>query len=133
MIHRHLAIACSGRLHYAWITLGVVFCAMLAGVGVRAAPGIMIVPLQQAFGWDVSTISAAVSLNIILLGATGPFLTGLMQVIGLKRTMIGCLTILCAGTALSTFMTQPWQLFLTWGLMVGIGSGAGAVGIAGAV
>jgi MFS family permease len=38
-----------------------------------------------------------------------------------------------AGTALSTFMTQSWQLFLTWGLMVGIGSGAGAVGFAGAV
>lgn len=133
MLHARLAKACSGRVDYAWITLGVVFFAMLAGVGVRAAPGVMIVPLQRAFGWDVSTISGAVSLNIILLGATGPFLTGLMQVIGLKRTMIGCLTILMAGTALSTFMNQPWQLFLTWGLMVGIGSGAGAVGFAGAV
>ena len=133
MIHVRLAKVCSSRVHYAWITLAVVFTAMLAGVGVRAAPGVMIVPLQHAFGWDVSTISGAVSLNIILLGATGPFLTGLMQVIGLKRTMIGCLTILMAGTALSTFMNQPWQLFLTWGLMVGIGSGAGAVGFAGAV
>jgi MFS family permease len=133
MIHARLAKACSGRLHYAWITLAVVFSAMLAGVGVRAAPGIMIVPLQRAFGWDVSTISGAVSLNIILLGATGPIFTGLMQVVGLKRTMIGCLTILMAGTALSTFMTQPWELFVTWGLMVGIGSGAGAVGFAGAV
>ena len=38
-----------------------------------------------------------------------------------------------AGTGLSTFMTAPWQLFLTWGLMVGIGSGAGAVGMAAAV
>jgi MFS family permease len=133
MIRARLAKACSSRFHYAWITLAVVFTAMLAGVGVRAAPGVMIVPLQQAFGWDVSTISGAVSLNIILLGATGPFLTGLMQVIGLKRTMIGCLTILMAGTALSTFMDRPWQLFLTWGLMVGIGSGAGAVGFAGAV
>ncbi|HEY0181409.1 MAG TPA: MFS transporter [Rhodopila sp.] len=133
MIHARLANVCSGRFHYAWITLAVVFAAMLAGVGVRAAPGVMIVPLQQAFGWDVSTISGAVSLNIILLGATGPFLTGLMQVVGLKRTMIGCLVILMSGTALSTFMSQPWQLFLTWGLMVGIGSGAGAVGFAGAV
>ena len=133
MFQAVLAKACSGRVHYAWITLAVVFTAMLAGVGVRAAPGVMIVPLQQAFGWNISTISGAISLNIILLGATGPFLTGLMQVIGLKRTMIGCLTILMAGTALSAFMTQPWQLFLTWGLMVGIGSGAGAVGFAGTV
>ena len=30
-------------------------------------------------------------------------------------------------------MTSPWQLFLTWGVMVGIGAGAGAVGFAGAV
>lgn len=133
MIHARLAKACSGRVHYAWIALAVVFTSMLAGVGVRAAPGVMIVPLQRAFGWDVSTISGAISLNIILLGATGPLLTGLMQVVGLKRTMIGCLTILMAGTALSTFMDQPWELFVTWGLMVGIGSGAGAVGFAGAV
>src|ERR1700743_1580792 len=133
MIHTRIARLCSGRLHYAWITLAVVFTAMLGGVGVRAAPGVMIVPLQQAFGWDVSTISGAVSLNIILLGATGPFLTGLMQVVGLKRTMIGCLIILMTGTALSTLMTQSWELFVTWGLMVGIGSGAGAGGFAGAV
>ncbi|HVZ10188.1 MFS transporter [Rhodopila sp.] len=133
MIGPRLAKACSHRFHYAWITLVVVFCAMLAGVGVRAAPGVMITPLEKAFGWDVSTISAAISINIILLGATGPFLTGLMQVIGLKRTMLGCFVILMTGTGLSYFMHAPWQLFLTWGFMVGIGSGAGAVGFAGAV
>jgi len=40
---------------------------------------------------------------------------------------------LIAGTGLSNFMTAPWQLFLTWGLMVGIGSGAGAMGLVAAV
>ena len=128
-----LARLCSGRLHYAWVVLAVMFTATLAGVGVRAAPGVMIVPMEQAFGWDVSTISGAISLNIILLGATGPFLTGLMQVIGLKRTIMLLLAVLMVGTGLSTFMTAPWQLFLTWGLMVGIGSGAGAVGMAAAI
>jgi MFS family permease len=122
-----------GRLHYAWIVLAVVFSATLAGVGVRAAPGVMIIPLERAFGWNVATISGAVSLNIILLGATGPFLTGLIEIVGLKRTILGCMLVLIAGTGLSNFMTAPWQLFLTWGLMVGIGSGAGAVGIAAAV
>src|SRR5579872_1960052 len=110
-----LARLCSGRVHYAWVVLAVIFVSTLAGVGVRAAPGVMIVPLQRAFGWDVSTISGAVSLNIVLLGATGPFMTGLMQVIGLKRTILLCLGLLMAGTGLSTFMTEPWQLFMTWG------------------
>jgi MFS family permease len=137
MIPQTLAKFCSrhfpGRFQYHWVVLAVMFCAMLAGVGVRAAPGVMIVPLQRAFGWDVSTISGAVSINIILLGLTGPFLAGLMEVIGLKRTILGCMAVLMAGTLLSYFMTEPWQLFVTWGLMVGIGSGAGAVGMAAAV
>ena len=123
----------AGRVHYAWIVLAVMFTATMAGVGVRAAPGVIIVPLQRAFGWDVSTISGAVSINIVLLGAVGPFLTGLADVIGLKRTILICMAMLIAGSGLSVFMTSPWHLFVTWGLLVGIGSGAGAVGIATAV
>jgi predicted MFS family arabinose efflux permease len=30
-------------------------------------------------------------------------------------------------------MTEPWQLFATWGVMVGVGVGTGAIGIGGAV
>jgi predicted MFS family arabinose efflux permease len=93
----------------------------------------MIIPLQRAFGWDVSTISAAISINIVLFGATAPFVTGLVEVIGLKRTILGCMFVLMAGTGLSLFMTAPWQFFLTWGLMVGIGSSAGAMGITAAL
>ncbi len=133
MIPNAFARFCSGRVHYAWIVLVVMFTATLAGVGVRAAPGVMIVPLQRAFGWDVGTISAAVSINIILMGATGPFVTGFMEVVGLKRTILLGMLLLVAGTGLSILMTEPWQLFVTWGLMVGIGCGAGAVGIAAAV
>jgi MFS family permease len=133
VINQTLARLTSGRVHYAWIVLAVMFTAMLAGVGVRAAPGVMIVPLEHAFGWDVATISAAVSVNIILLGATGPFLTGLIDGFGLKNTILSCMVVLMAGTGLSIFMTTPWELFVTWGLMVGIGSGAGAVGMAAAI
>src|SRR5947208_13357059 len=112
MTSRAFAKLFSGRVHYAWMVLAVMFIATLAGVGVRAAPGVMIVPLQRAFGWDVSTISAAISINIILMGATGPFLMGLMEVVGLKRMILSGLSLLAVGTGLSIFMTEPWQLFL---------------------
>ncbi|MSP00259.1 MAG: MFS transporter [Acetobacteraceae bacterium] len=133
MTPARLARIFSGRFHYAWVVLAVVFVSMLAGVSVRAAPGVMIGPLQRAFGWDISTISAAISVNIMLMGLIGPFMAGMMQSLGLKRTMIGALLVLMSGTGLSMFMTSPWQLFLTWGVLVGIGAGAGAVGFAGAV
>ena len=133
MLSTRLAKLCSGHVHYAWVALAVAFTAMMSSVAVRAAPGVMMLPLQRAFGWDLSTISVAVSINVVLLGIAGPFLTGLVQVAGLKRTMMLCLTVLMTGTGLSLFMTAPWQLFLTWGLLVGFGAGAGAVGLAAAV
>ena len=128
-----VARLCAGRIHYAWIALTVAFTITLGAVGVRAAPGVMIVPLQQAFGWSVGTISAAISLNILLLGMTQPFITGLMETFGLRRTILLCLLLLLVGTGLSTFITASWQLFFTWGLLVGIGASAGAVGMAAAV
>ena len=133
MIPTSFAKLLAGRVHYAWVVLALVIVATMAGVGVRAAPGVMIIPLQRAFGWDVSTVSGAISVNIVLFGVTAPFITGLVEVIGLKRTILGCMLVLVAGTGLSVFMTSPWQFFLTWGLMVGIGSSAGAMGIAAAL
>ena len=69
----------AGRLHYAWVVVAVMFVVILASVGVRATPGVLIVPLQQAFGWNAAVISGAVSLNILLFGLVGPFAAGLIQ------------------------------------------------------
>ncbi len=111
------------RRHYAWVVLGVTFLALLAGAGVRATPSVLIVPLEQEFGWSRSTISFAISVNILLYGLMGPFAGALMQRLGIRRTTIGALGLLAVGVALSTRVREPWQLVLTWGVIVGTGSG----------
>ncbi len=123
----------AGRLHYAWVTLGVIFAVIVSAVGVRAAPGVLIVPLEQAFGWSNAAISGAVSLNILLFGLIGPFTAAMMRTIGLKRTVLGSMALLVLGAGLSAFVTRIWELYLTWGVLVGIGSGTGMVGLAAAV
>jgi len=50
---RLLANLCADRVHNAWVVLAVTFSMTPAVVGARAAPGVMIVPLQRAFGWNV--------------------------------------------------------------------------------
>ena len=37
------------RLHYAWIIVAVTFMAVIVTAGVRATPGVLIVPLEQEF------------------------------------------------------------------------------------
>ena len=133
MAPHHLARLLAGRIHYAWIVVGVMFTVILATVGVRAAPGVLIVPLEQAFGWDAATISGAVSLNILLGGLVGPFGAALIQRIGMRGTVLSSLSLLAAGASGAAFATHPWELYATWGVLVGIGSGAGMVGMATAV
>jgi MFS family permease len=113
----------SRRLHYAWIVLAVTFVALLAGAGIRATPSVLIVPLEQEFGWSRSAISFAISVNILLYGLMGPFAGALMQRLGIRRTTVGALALLVIGVTLSTRVTAPWQLVVTWGLIVGSGSG----------
>ena len=55
----------SGRIHYAWVVVAIAFIVILIGVGVRAAPSVLLVPLEHTFGWSTDTISGAVSLNIL--------------------------------------------------------------------
>ncbi|HEX3275825.1 MAG TPA: MFS transporter [Gemmatimonadales bacterium] len=111
------------RPHYAWIVLAVTFVALLAGAGIRATPSVLIIPLEQEFGWSRSTISLAISVNIFLYGLMGPFAGGLMQRLGVRRTTMGALLLLAAGVALATRVNRPWQLVLDWGILVGAGSG----------
>jgi len=119
----------SGRVHYAWIVATVSFTVILIGVGVRAAPSVLLVPLEHSFGWSTDTISGAVSLNILLLGLTGPFAVATMQTFGLRRTMMAALLLLTAGAGGSALVRHSWQLYLTWGLLVGLGASATGFGI----
>ncbi len=113
----------SNKLHYAWIVLGVTFVSLLVAAGVRASPGILVVPLEEEFGWSRATISFAVGVNLFLYGMIGPFAAATMDRFGLRRTMASALVLIATGVALTPLMHQSWQLVLLWGIVVGAGSG----------
>ena len=111
------------RVHYAWVVAVVTFVALLGAAGFRATPGVLIVPLQQEFGWNRAVISAAVSINLVLFGLMGPFAAALMDRFGLRAVTVGALVTIATGALATTAMNAPWQLYLLWGVVVGIGTG----------
>jgi MFS family permease len=113
--------------HPAWLALAVTFLVLLSAAAVRATPGVLFLPLEHEFHWSRSTVSLAVSVNILLYGLVGPFAGALMQRLGVRRTTIIALTLLAAGVSLATLVRQPWQLVLLWGVVVGSGSGMAAL------
>jgi sugar phosphate permease len=119
-----------GRVHYAWIIVAVTFLTLLTAAAIRATPGVLIVPLEQTFGWSRATVSFAVSVNLLLYGLCGPFAAALMERVGVRRVTLLSLSAVTIGVALTTVMRAPWQLVLLWGVVVGVGTGALALVLA---
>ena len=111
------------RLHYGWIVAAVTFLVLLLTAGIRAAPGVLIVPLEDEFHWPRSTISFAIGVNLLIYGLIGPFAAALIDRFGVRRTMAAALTVTAAGVALTATMQQSWQLILLWGFVVGASCG----------
>jgi sugar phosphate permease len=112
------------KVHYAWLVAGAGFAALLASAAFRAVPGVLMVPLQEEFGWSRATISAAVSINLVVFGLSGPFSAALVERVGVRRVVTVALTMIAAAAALTTQVTQPWQLYVLWGLVAGAATGA---------
>jgi sugar phosphate permease len=115
------------KLHYAWVVAGITFITLIVTAAVRATPSILIVPLEQEFGWSRVTISFAISINLLLYGLIGPFAAGLLNRYGARKVMILSLALLSGGVALTTLVRNAWQLVLLWGVLVGTGTGMTAL------
>jgi len=115
------------RIHPAWWVAAVAFVALLGAAGFRAAPGVLMVPLQDEFGWSRGTLSLAVGVNLVLFGLTAPFAAALMDRFGIRRVTAVALTLVALGSGLTVFVQQSWQLVLLWGVLVGLGTGSMAL------
>jgi sugar phosphate permease len=116
-----------GRIHYGWYVAGITFVTLLVAAGIRSMPSILIVPVEQEFGWSRATISFAVAINLILYGLMGPFAAAFMDRLGVRTTIVISLVLVAFGVALTPLMTAPWQLVLLWGVVVGTGTGMTAL------
>jgi sugar phosphate permease len=117
-------------LHYAWLIVIVTFVTLITTAGFRATPGVLIVPMQQEFGWSRETISVGISLGLLMFGLAAPFSAALMERFGVRRVMLAALATIAAGATLTTQVTEPWQFDLLWGIVVGSATGAVSVPLA---
>ncbi|WP_210206726.1 MFS transporter [Methylobacterium durans] len=100
---------------------------MLATAAAIGAPGVLIIPLSQEFGWSTASISSALAVRSVLFGLMGLAAAPLMNALGLRRVMLAALLLVGTGLLASLAMTRIWHLVLLWGALIGIGSGATAL------
>ena len=114
-------------IHYAWVVMGIAFLTMLLSSSALGLPGAFLRPLSRDFGWSTGAISSALAVRFALFGLMGPFAAILMERHGLQRIVCTALLLIAGGLMLATRMSALWQLFLLWGVVLGVGSGLTAL------
>ncbi len=110
-------------MHYAWVVAGVTMLVLAVSAGMRAAPGVLLLPLQREFGWSAGSISFAFGINLLLYGLIGPFAVAVMDRWGVRRAVLVSLVLIVTGAGLAPFMGAVWQLAVLWGVVAGLGGG----------
>ncbi|GAA1369322.1 MFS transporter [Streptomyces beijiangensis] len=121
------------RPHAAWTVAAVAALAIVAAGAFTTLAGLFVDPLRREFGWSRGSIGFASAVSMVLYGLVAPFAAALMDRFGMRRIVGGALVAAATGALLSTVMTAPWMYVLTWGVLVGLGSGAMALTFAATV
>ena len=114
-------------VHYAWVIVAVTFFAMLTTSAALGLPGAMLQPLSKEFGWSTDQLSSVFAVRFALFGLLGPFAAIFIARFGLPRIMVAAATFIAIAMVLATGVTQLWQLFILWGLVLGCGTGLTAL------
>lgn len=110
-------------IHRAWWIVLITFLTLISAAAFRSTTGVMLVPLEDEFGWSRSLTSGAVALNLLMYGLTAPFAATLIERFSMRRVVAIALLLVSSGLLLTTIMTAGWQLIVLWGLFVGFGTG----------
>jgi len=120
------------KIHYAWVMVFVTFLTLLAVQGVRLSFGAFVQPWEEEFSMDRGTISLISTLSFIIYGLSQPIIGKLVDKWG-ARIILSLSTFLVGiSIFLTSFVTQPWQLFFLYGILVSLGVG-GASNVAATV
>ena len=110
------------RLFYGYVVVAAAFFIMVVTLGVRYSFGVFFKPMLSDFGWTRAMLSGAFSLSWITESIMSIVLGGLNDRIGPRVVMSVCAVFAAAGYLLMSLMTDITQLYLLYGILIGIGT-----------
>jgi len=109
-------------LYFGWIVVFGVFFMVAATCGSFYSFGVFFVPIMEEFGWARGVISGALFVSGIVYALSVPLVGSLADRFGYKWISIVTASLMGLGFILASQLQTVWQLYLTIGLLPGIGA-----------
>lgn len=108
--------------------VAVAFLTLLGAFGLNLSAGQFFSPLNADYGWELTTLSLAVSLNMLTWGVFQPVMGRLIDRFGPKPVIAGSAALMGLSFLLSATITQIWQFYVYYGILTAIGfAGCGSM------
>lgn len=115
------------RFFYGYIIVIAAFLVFVSMYGSYFSYGVFLKPVLAEFGWSRATMSGAFALSMIIHGVLGIFMGNITDKIGPRVVIATCGFFLGLGYLLMSQIQSVWQLYLFYGVIVGIGISGGWV------
>jgi len=109
------------KYFYGYNIVAAGFAIQAVSIGALFAYGVFFKEFQAEFDWSRATISGASSLAFFVMGAIGILAGRLNDRIGPRILIAVAGAALGIGHMLLSYMQAAWQLYLLYGLLVGVG------------
>jgi MFS family permease len=106
-----------------YIVVGASFIVALLNWGVYRTYGLFFNPMSSEFGWTSAETSGAFSIAFLIFGIASIIAGRLSDKLGPKLVLIACGVLQGAGYLLMSQIHSIWQLYLLYGLIIGLGMG----------
>ena len=107
--------------------LAIGFIVLFVGGGSRHAIGLVLKPMAEALNWERSTIGAAVALFLVVSAACMFFAGHLADRYPLHTILGGGLLASAAGIGLMGAVSEPWHMFVLYGIVFAVGNGVASI------
>jgi len=113
------------KFFYGYVVVALAFLILVIMGGTMYTFGVFFKPLADGFGWTSAAISGAFSLQMVLHGLFYIVTGKLNDRFGPRVVVSGCSLLLGVGYLLMSQISDIWQLYLFYGVIIAIGmSGA---------
>ena len=130
------ATGMAGRrpVFWGWYVVFSSFVILTLVYGARYSFGVFVKPMFVEYGWPMTVISLAASLNLLMYAGGGILAGWLLDRLAPKWIATVGILLTTTGFIAASFVRTPLGLFLSYGVLVGFGSaGCGAVACTAAI
>src|SRR6476620_8486617 len=114
----------TARFDYGWVVVGAGALMTCVGFGTMLSLAVFLQPISEAMGWSRAGVSAAATLDFLVMAVAAFFWGTLSDRFGTRIVVLAGSLLLGLGLVTASQAAELWQFQLFFGVLIGVAAGS---------